>query len=197
MKRLIRRTYLSLTLTVLAFTVVCGQSITLIKDQSSLTVSGTSSLHDWHEKAGDFTATLRLQPNDGPSSVIEQVTFVCKSASLTSDNSIMTDKTHSALQTKKYPEIIFISEDLISIPGPGVDFSAVVKGELNLNGVRKALSFPVKGTYEGDRLSVRGSQALKMSDYNIKSPTAMLGTLKTGDEVTIHIDLKFQISDNL
>lgn len=197
MKRLIRRTYLSLTLTVLAFTVVCGQSIALIKDQSSLTVSGTSSLHDWHEKAGDFTATLKLQPNDGPSSVIDQVTFVCKSASLTSDNSIMTDKTHAALQAKKYPEIIFISEDPISIPGPGVDFSAVVKGELNLNGVRKALSFPVKGTYEGDRLSVRGSQVLKMSDYNIKSPTAMLGTLKTGDEVTIHIDLKFQISDNL
>lgn len=195
MKRLIRKAFLSFSLAVLAFGAVCGQSITLIKDQSSLTVSGTSSLHDWHEKAGDFTATLRLPPNDGPSSVIEQVTFVCKAASLTSENSIMTDKTHAALQAKKYPEIIFISKEPISISGPDGEFSGVVKGELNLNGVRKTLSFPVTGSFKGDKLSVSGSQAVKMSDFNIKSPTAMLGTLKTGDEVTVHFDLKFQISD--
>jgi polyisoprenoid-binding protein YceI len=196
MKRLFRKTFLSLSLTILAIASGSGQSITLIKDQSSVTVSGTSSLHDWHEKAGDFAATLKLPPDDGTCSVIEQVTFVCKSASLTSENSIMTDKTHSALQAKKYPEIVFTSKEPISIPGTDGDFSAVVNGELNLNGVRKNISFPVKVMLKGTGLSVSGSQALKMSDYNIKSPTAMLGTLKTGDEVTVHIDLKFQISDN-
>lgn len=195
MKKIISKTFLSLSIALLAMGAVSGQSITLIKGESSVTVSGTSSLHDWHEKAGDFTATVRLQPNDGPSSVIEQVTFVCKSASLTSENTIMTDKTHTALQAKKYPEIIFISKEPISITYPDGEFSGVVKGELNLNGVRKNLSFPVKGTFKGDRLSVSGSQVLKMSDYSIKSPTAMLGTLKTGDEVTVHFDLKFQVTD--
>jgi len=195
MKKKISKFFLSLSIALLALGAVSGQSITLIKGESSVTVSGTSSLHDWHEKAGDFTATVRLQPNEGTSSVIEQVTFVCKSASLTSENSIMTDKTHAALQTKKYPEIIFLSKEPISITATDGEFSGVVKGELNLNGVRKNLSFPVKGTLKGDRLSVSGSQALKMSDYNIKSPTAMLGTLKTGDEVTVHFDLKFQVTD--
>ena len=195
MKKIISKSFLSLSLALLALGAVSGQNITLIKGESSVTVSGTSSLHDWHEKAGDFTATVKLQPNDGASSVIEQVTFVCKSASLTSENSIMTSKTHAALQAKKYPEIIFISKEPITISGPDGKFSGVVKGELNLNGVRKNLSFPVKGSFEGDRLSVSGSQALKMSDYNIKSPTAMLGTLKTGDEVTVHFDLKFQVTD--
>ncbi len=196
MKKIIRSTAFSLSLTFLSFVAVCGQSINLIKDQSSVTVSGTSSLHDWNEKAGDFTTTMKIQPAGGPSTAIERVTFVCKSASLTSDNSIMTNKTHAALQTKKYPEIVFISGEPISITGPDGDFSAIVKGELTLNGVRKAVSIPVKGTYEGDRLNISGSQALKMSDFNIKSPTAMLGTLKTGDEVTVHFDLKFQVSDS-
>jgi polyisoprenoid-binding protein YceI len=195
MKKIISKSFLSLSIALLAMGAISGQSITLIKGESSVTVSGTSSLHDWHETAGDFTATVRLQTNEGTSSEIEQVTFVCKSASLTSENSIMTDKTHVALQAKKYPEIIFISEEPITITVPDGEFSGVVTGELNLNGVGKNLSFPVKGTFKGDRLTASGSQALKMSDYNIKSPTAMLGTLKTGDEVTVHFDLKFQVTD--
>jgi hypothetical protein len=28
-----------------------------------------------------------------------------------------------------------------------------------------------------------------MSDYGMKPPTAMLGTIKTGDAVTVHFDL--------
>lgn len=196
MKTLLGKIAFSLSLTTLAFATVSAQSGRLIKEQSSVTISGTSSLHDWHEKAGDFTTAVVFTANDGPASAIEKVTFICKSASVTSDNSIMTDKTQSAIQAKKYPEITFISDKPVSVPTHDGDFSATVTGQLNLKGVTKSLSIPVKGSYAGNTLSISGSHSIKLSDYSISPPTAMLGTLKTGDLVTVHFDLKFQISEN-
>ena len=195
MTTFIRRTIFLLILPMLALLAATGQSVTLIRNESRVTISGTSSLHDWHENAGDFKITLVMKTQDGASGVIEKVSFICKSASVTSDNSLMTDKTHNALQVDKYPEISFISD----LPSPAVisvgDFSATVTGDLKLNGVTKPVSLSLKGSLSGDKLSVQGSQSLKMSDFQIKSPTAMLGTLKTGDEVTVFFDLKFDISN--
>ena len=194
MNTFIKKTAFSLTLMVLAFAAASAQSAILIKDQSSVTISGTSSLHDWHEKVNDFTTTLVITAKDGMDCAIEKVIFVSKSASISSDNSIMTDKTLAAIQAKKYPEITFSSNAPMPIPAHDGDFSATVIGVLNLNGVTKTLSIPVKGVYAGGKISVTGSHSIKLSDYSIKPPTAMLGTLKTGDEVTVHFDLKFQIS---
>ena len=38
----------------------------------------------------------------------------------------------------------------------------------------------------------RGELTLKMSDYEISPPTALMGTIKTGDEVTIRFSIPFQ-----
>lgn len=191
-----KRTTLGLTLFLLVFAVTTGQSATLIKDKSSVTITGTSSLHDWHENVGDFTINLSITKNNGPVPSIGKATFTVRSSSVTSDNRLMTDKTLEALQAKKYPEITFVSNGSSSVVIKEGTFTGNVTGELVLNGVTKRLSVPVNGSYAGDKLAISGSQKLKMNDYQIKSPTAMLGTLKTGDEVTVHFDLKFDISDN-
>lgn len=191
-----RRKIFSLILTVLAFAGATAQSTTLIKEKSSVSITGTSSLHDWHESVGDYTIKITFAKNDGTTPAIEKVAFIATSSSVTSDNKIMTDKTLNALQAKEYPEITFISTGSSTIVISEGNFTSNVTGDLNLNGVTKRLSIPLRGSYSGDKLEINASQKLKMSDYQIKSPTAMLGTLKTGDEVTVHLDLKFDISSN-
>jgi hypothetical protein len=37
-----------------------------------------------------------------------------------------------------------------------------------------------------------GSLPLKMSDYNMKAPTAMLGVMKVGDQVTVKYNVTFE-----
>jgi hypothetical protein len=46
----------------------------------------------------------------------------------------------------------------------------------------------------GNRIQIKGSKKVKMTDFNISPPTAMLGTLKTGDEVTISFTLVMAVN---
>jgi hypothetical protein len=41
------------------------------------------------------------------------------------------------------------------------------------------------------QLAFEGSQTIKMTDYGITPPTALFGTLKTGDEITITFKTNF------
>jgi polyisoprenoid-binding protein YceI len=105
----------------------------------------------------------------------------------------MTNKTHDALQSDKYPEITFSSDKQSVLASGDRGLSSTVTGELLINGIKRNISIPLEFTITGDRLNVSGSKSLKMSDYEIKPPTAIMGTLKTGDEVTISFDLKFEV----
>ncbi|MRR22396.1 YceI family protein, partial [bacterium] len=78
------------------------------------------------------------------------------------------------------------------------EFSSTISGELTINGVMKQVAVPVQGSLTGNKLNVRGSKTIKMSDFDVKAPVALMGTLKTGDEVTVSFDLKFEVpSDNV
>ena len=39
--------------------------------------------------------------------------------------------------------------------------------------------------------TVTGVKKMKMTDYNVKPPTVMLGTIKTGNDISIAYNLKF------
>jgi hypothetical protein len=193
MKTYSTRTLFAFVLSIVGFTAVTAQNPVLIKDQSRITISGTSSLHDWHESAADFNINMKLITDSAILPVIDKVVFNCKTASVKSDNSLMTNKTHDALQSDKYPEITFSSDKQSVLASGDRGLSSTVTGELLINGIKRNISIPLEFTITGDRLNVSGSKSLKMSDYEIKPPTAIMGTLKTGDEVTISFDLKFEV----
>lgn len=177
-------------------TVVPAQNPALLTKESQMKISGTSNLHDWHEVAEDFTIELKLTSDDSFSPVIEKVTLICKSASIRSDNSIMTNKTHDALKVGSHPEIKFASSQVSALQLQSGGFSSAITGELTINGIKKQVTVPVEGALDGNRLTVKGAKKVLMSDYGIKAPTALMGTLKTGDEVTVSFDLKFEIPSN-
>ncbi|MEQ8470353.1 MAG: YceI family protein [Marinoscillum sp.] len=60
-------------------------------------------------------------------------------------------------------------------------------GKLKKAGTEREI--PVTATYSKEsgsqKISFTGSVSIKMTDFNISPPTAMFGTMKTGDEVTI------------
>jgi hypothetical protein len=193
MKTYNTRTLFAAFLLFVGFTAVTAQEPVLIKNQSIITITGTSSLHEWHESAADFNIDMKLSGEGTLLPLIDKVAFSCKTASVRSDNSIMTNKTREALQVEKHPEISFISDKQSPLAIDGRGFSSTVTGTLVINGVKRNVSIPVEGSLTGNNLSIKGSASLKMSDYNIRPPTAIMGTLKTGDEVTVSFDLKFEV----
>lgn len=194
MKRSIKNGFLLILLVIAIALPAAGQkAVVLIPSESKIVIEGTSSLHDWEERVGKFDVSMQLQSQGADIESISGVKLISKSSSIVSDNSIMTGKTHDALQVEKYPEIVFRSTEPAVLDLKGDKFTGSLTGDLVLNGVTKRVVISFTGALTGDRIEVTGSHALNMTDYKIKPPTAMLGTLKTGDKVNVSFALKFRI----
>ena len=101
-----------------------------------------------------------------------------------SGKSIMDDKAYDAVQADDYPEIIFSAKTL-QISGNSI----VGKGNLVIGGESRVIDLDAEIVKNGAEMQLQGKVPLKMSDFDITPPTAMFGTLKTGDEVVIHYDI--------
>lgn len=167
-----------------------AQSVySLLNDASSIIVTGTSSVHDWdirfEELEGEATFLLDEDSLEGISSLI----FSTYAKSVDSGKRIMNGKTRDALDSKKHPKVTFTLTEVTEI----MSDSLTLKGDLIIAGFTKEIV--LTGVYSvgtDGSFTASGKQQINMSDYGIKPPTAMLGTLKTGEEVVVEFNVSFQ-----
>ncbi|MFB6317800.1 YceI family protein [Saccharicrinis sp. FJH54] len=184
--------FLSALCFVLPLMVSAQQKETFKLDKSNLLVKGTSSLHDWEMEAKDVSCYTATEFENNELKTFESISFVCKSNSLKSEHSMMDDKAYDALKVKKHPEIIFKLDASSIKNNTDRDFDGLLKGTLTLSGVSKKIEVPVTGTLSSsNQFEAKGSLSLKMSDYDIDPPTAMFGTITTGDKITVEYDFIF------
>ncbi len=191
--RITKGIFLVLMLTVATLPVVAQKAVVMIPSESSMIIQGTSSLHDWEEKVEKFEVTMQLQSQGEDVESLSNVRFYSKTVAVVSENSIMNKKTHDALGADKYPVITFESTAQAVLEMSGNNFKGSVTGDLYLNGVTKRIVVSFTGSLNGNIIEVSGTNSLSMNDYGIKPPTAMLGSLKTGDGVKVSFRLKFKI----
>lgn len=177
------------------YTTPKSQSFELTKESASIIISGTSTLHDWkmYLKIFDCNANFILEGSGLKG--IDAVTFNCKATDLKSDNSLMDKKAYSALKTGTFPEIKFNMISAMGIPPDNNKFRNNLTGNLFIAGKSIPVSIPINGSLSvingAKAIAVSGELDLKMSDFNIVPPTAMLGTLKTGDKITLSFSMQF------
>jgi polyisoprenoid-binding protein YceI len=105
----------------------------------------------------------------------------------------MDNKTYEALKAAAYPEILFtISTPIRLVQVRDCQTAIPVRGELALAGARKTVTMLVK-TFEikQGNLSFEGSQRINMTDFGVKPPSALFGTMRAGPEITIHFNTNF------
>lgn len=159
---------------------------------SKLVVEGTSTVHDWQVESTQFNAETLLK-RDGTNGVhISHVEFTSPAESLKSGKRLMDSKIQEALDTKKHPEIKFTLKNDDSVSGE----KGTITGLLTIAGQTKEVDVTIDfDDLNPQRFSVSGEVPLKMSEFNIDPPTAMMGTIKTGNEVLVKFDLEFQRSN--
>jgi polyisoprenoid-binding protein YceI len=65
-----------------------------------------------------------------------------------------------------------------------------MNGLLTIAGKEKEIDISGTGTVDGNgTVRMKGSKQFKMSDFGVKPPSLMLGTMKVGDMVTVSFDL--------
>jgi polyisoprenoid-binding protein YceI len=105
---------------------------------------------------------------------------------------MMDNNTHNALKGKSFPKISFVFTSLGSVKKSGEAFTVVANGNLTIAGQTRPMTMTVTGKPNGDgSIEFSGSKAFKMSEFNVDPPVVLMGTLKTGDEVTIKFSVTY------
>jgi len=151
-------------------------------------VLGTSNLHSWSMEDKDVTCSARFTYEAGktvPKS-LAVFTFSFPVHSLTSGKSGMDSKAYDAMKAKKGGDIVFAASASTITPGAKDQFNVKSDGNLTIAGVTKPVVLTAACSVKADGSVVcTGTHKLRMSDYGIKPPTYLLGTLRTGNKLSI------------
>lgn len=177
--------FISIIVGVVFSTTLMAQQAYQIKSQS-IVVSGTSNLHDWTATPEKVLGNFKVGVNGGKITSINAIDLKVDSKSLKgSKGSIMNSKIEDALDAKKNPFILFRSNAGTVTENSGT-YKVTTSGVLTIAGTSQNVTIEALGkVLPGGEIEFTGKKKLKMTDYKIDPPTAMFGTLTTGDEVTL------------
>jgi polyisoprenoid-binding protein YceI len=165
-----------------------------LQPESKLWVVGTSTARGFECEATSLTVDVAAAPGavaliaSGEKGVTN-VGVRIPTAQLDCRNGTMNKHMLKALKATEHPEIAF---DLASYELATVDegIAVTLTGDLTLGGKRKTITVLANAApIEGDALKVTGVHDVLLSDYGLKAPKLMLGTMKVHDLVKVHFDL--------
>jgi polyisoprenoid-binding protein YceI len=173
-----------------------------LRDGSRLWFDGTSTLRSWSCTADRIDATLVSPDESVLASTLDgkkvagtvQVDFPV--AKLECKNGTMNEHMGKALKAKEFTSIRFAMTSYELNKGSAVVGS--LQGTLTLAGKTLPIIVPVKFEPAPDNaLRVTGAVPVKMTEWDVKPPTLMMGSIKVGESVTVNFDLQLQKSSTV
>lgn len=150
---------------------------------SKMWVDGTSTVHDWTVNVERVTGNLYQN-----GSKIDSVRITVPVSSMKSGKGGMDDKVYEALKSTRFPNITIVGRNIDLSSG-----TAVVQASVTIAGATKVVPVTVKRAVAGSVATYTGSVNLKMTDFRVSPPTAMMGAIKAGDAITLRFDLKTNV----
>jgi len=151
-------------------------------------VLGTSNLHNWSMEDKDVTCSVQFMYGTSKTLPISlsAFTFTFPVQNLKSGNSGMDSKAYDAMKAKNGGNITFAASSSTVTPGSAGHFTVKSDGSLAIAGVSKSVVLTAACVVNDDgSITCTGTDKLLMTDYQIKPPTYMLGSLRTGNSLTI------------
>lgn len=162
-----------------------AQTYQLNNGSSTLRVDGTSNLHDWDLNAENQKGKITVEMTDGKVTAIKDLQLSVVAESLKSGKSGMDKNTFKALKTNQYKEITFKLTKVKSINCSGATCKVSLSGNLNIAGTSKPVDMTFDMTTTSSNITLTGNKKMKMTTFNVDPPTAMFGTITTGDEIDV------------
>lgn len=160
------------------------------KNNISLAVSGTSTMHDWVMKSGtgDCSATF-VEDAKGNLTDLTALNFTVSVKSLKSGKDGMDKNAYKALKSDKAPTIsaTLKSATVSSVDNKNYSIKAVIKLTIAGKTVETDLIATAKRINDNS-YAVKGEKKISMKDYGVEAPSFMLGAVKTGNDVVLNFD---------
>jgi polyisoprenoid-binding protein YceI len=171
----------------------------LAVNTARITIAGTSNVHDWTaattvarvtrvQFAGEAAGASFWEEVQKPG-VLTAFDITIPADSLKSEKEGLDKNMYKALKTKEHQTITF---KLTRLEGSGGVLKA--SGTLQIAGVEREITLPLKTTRKGALLNVTGETDVLMTDYGIAPPKAMMGMIKCDPKVKVTFELALALS---
>jgi polyisoprenoid-binding protein YceI len=152
--------------------------------------------HDHVIVARSFSGTVQFEAGRAKDS---SVALDIDSASLTVLDPQASEKDRSEVQATMagpgvlnvpaFPRITFHSTRMSNLAQSGDALEATLTGKLNLHGIEKEITFPVRVQFHKNLLHATGSATIAQTDFGIVPIKAAGGTVRVKDQLKISFDI--------
>ena len=172
------------TIAVLAAAVIgIGTNISL-EPASKVWVEGTSSVRGFKCNAADISSVIATSGSTDIVSLVDDAQVTIPVAKLDCGNGTMNEHMRKALKSSQSPNIEF---KLNSYKVEGS--AATLLGTLQIAGTTKSIEIPGTVQQEGSLVRVKASKQINMTQWGVKPPSLMMGTMKVKENVTVGFDV--------
>lgn len=163
-------------------------------DKSTIQVEGTSTLHDWTADAEKVNSEISFDTSalEEQANPVTSLSLTIPVESLESGKGKMNRKMYDALKKDDHPNIMFelSNAEVTEADSAMTTMEMNATGDLTIAGTNKEITLPVTGEKQDDgSYKFTGEYEMNMEDYNVDPPSAMFGTIKSGEMVTITFEL--------
>lgn len=162
------------------------------KKTISLTLSGTSTLHDWDMKSNLATFEANFTINGSNAiTMVNGLSFSTKAENLKSGHDAMDKNAYVALKSDKSPILTYTSNKSTITKLDATTYSVKTTGKLTIAGTTLDEEIDATCKVNSDKsITVMGSKKISMKDFGMSAPTFMMGTVQTGNDVVLKFDMK-------
>lgn len=169
-----------------------------LQNDHEVIIDGTSNARDWDGKVTSIDAEFLLNGFEGSNleglrpEHFKSLKLNMSAQSIEADGRRLTRNIHDYLKADDHPVITFELKEIKNIQANGNNADIEAEGVITAAGTSHTVLMNVKAE-KGDNGSFifSGEQPLKMTDFNIDPPTAMLGAIRAADEMTIYYTVRF------
>lgn len=183
--KVIKSILLTVVFTTMSLQVNAQRNYTITR--STFEVAGTSNIHDWSMKSSEGNGIANLTVIDSKLVDINNLTITLLAESLKSTKTSMDDVAYETLDTKTYRNIKYVLKSATKIN----ETTWNLTGTYTVSGISKEFKTVVNVTSMNGNFILRGSNQVTFADFGMSAPTAALGVVRAGKDLTLIFNLTF------
>lgn len=170
---------------------VQAQEAKVVLSESKVVVFGTSNVHDWTVEAKAMNGTANYTVESNVLKAIPKLNFSVEVEQLKSGKKGMDENTYKALKSKSFKTIDYALVKVNSITASGTNYTIETSGDLTIAGVTKRVNIIFTAAISGKKMILTGKYKIDMTSFNVEPPKALMGTIKTGKDVTVDFKVTY------
>ena len=187
MKTILKKIFATVAFFAIVLSANAQKSYTL-DAKTNFSVFGTSTLHDWEMKSGSKQGTANLTVTDNKLTAITSIKITLLAETLKSEKTKLDKIAYETLKSDINKNILYVLKSAEKVN----ETTWNLTGTYTIAGVSKEHKTQVKTSVVNGIVNLHGSDKITFKEFGMKSPTAMLGTIKTGEDLTIKFNLNFK-----